>query len=166
MGLEMLIKALGLPEGSTVDDVIAALGIAEGATAGDMLAATIAALDSLPAAEPAGGPPAPTPVPAPAPAPVAAATVNEEKMAARIAASVMAHIEVDQAGNLTPLERSLLLRATAAERKAFIATKKVKANVLPGGASSQGEANGDTPESIAAVAKAIGRSLSYVKGAK
>jgi hypothetical protein len=163
MGLKMIAKALGLPEGATLDDVIAALKLPEGSTIGDVLAAVVAALDA------SGGAPAPEApkVPASAPAPEAPkvpasapapSPEKEEEMVARIAANVATRMKID-AAPLTPLEKSLLSRATPAEAEAYIA-QRVKANATQPASVSVDEA------AIAAVAKATGLPVDYVKGAK
>jgi hypothetical protein len=179
MGLEMLIKGLGLPPGSTIQDVIAAMKLPEGATLEDALAAVLSALDGAggapapaPAPVPANAPAQPAPVPAnaqPAPVPANAAPAPD---AEAIAASVVAIIDRRNAmsaiPDLTPVERSILSRATPGEIAAFAAqrrgTQQIRANdVQPPFARVE---RTQTDESVHAVARATGLSVDYVKGAK
>lgn len=159
MTLAQIAKALGLPEGATLDDVIAALKLPEGATVGDVIAAIVAAGDAGAAAAPPPAPAAsaaPPPAPAPEKVPAAAPAVDEEK----IAASVHKRMVIDACKDLTPLERKAALSLSPSEAIEFV-TQRVKANA----ASAPTKAHADEA-AIAAVAKATGHSVDFVKGAK
>lgn len=160
MTLAQIAKTLGLPEGATLEDIIAALKLPEGATVGDVIAAIVAAGDAGAAA--AAPPPAPAasaaPAPAPAPekVPAAAPAVDEEK----VAASVHRRMIVDAATCLTPLERKAALALSPSEAIEFV-NQKVKASAV----TAPNAAHTDEA-AIAAVAKATGHSVDFVKGAK
>lgn len=163
MTLAQIAKALGLPEGATLEDIIAALKLPEGATVGDVIAAIVAAGDAGAAA--AAPPPAPAASAAPAPAPApekvpAAAPVDPEKIAASAAAIVRKQMIVDACEGLTPLERKAAMSLSPSEAAEFVA-QRVKANAV----SAPNAAHADEA-AIAAVAKATGHSVAFVKGVK